>query len=42
MRSAISSIVIVTVSGRGDKDVDTALKWFAMDGSVDATTGGME
>lgn len=36
------SVVIVTVSGRGDKDVDTALKWFAMDGSVDATTGGME
>ncbi|MDK7698734.1 tryptophan synthase subunit beta [Cutibacterium avidum] len=35
-------IVIVTVSGRGDKDVDTALVWFDIDGSVDATTGGME
>lgn len=35
-------IVIVTVSGRGDKDVDTALTWFDIDGSVDATTGGME
>ena len=35
-------IVIVTVSGRGDKDVDTALAWFDIDGSVDATTGGME
>ena len=35
-------VVIVTVSGRGDKDVDTALKWFALNGSVDATTGGME
>ena len=34
--------VIVTVSGRGDKDVDTALAWFDIDGSVDATTGGME
>ncbi|MDU2578341.1 MAG: tryptophan synthase subunit beta [Cutibacterium avidum] len=35
-------IVIVTVSGRGDKDVDTALAWFDIDGSVGATTGGME
>ncbi|MDO4411943.1 tryptophan synthase subunit beta [Cutibacterium sp.] len=35
-------IVMVTVSGRGDKDVNTALKWFDIDGSVDATTGGME
>lgn len=35
-------IVIVTVSGRGDKDVDTALTCFDIDGSVDATTGGME
>ena len=35
-------VIIITVSGRGDKDVDTALKWFDIDGNVDATTGGME
>ncbi|WP_051232385.1 tryptophan synthase subunit beta [Acidipropionibacterium thoenii] len=35
-------VIIITISGRGDKDVDTALKWFGLDGSVDATTGGMK
>ncbi len=35
-------VILITVSGRGDKDVDTALKWFGIDGSVDATTGGMK
>lgn len=34
-------VILITISGRGDKDVDTALKWFGLDGSVDATTGGM-
>lgn len=35
-------VIIITISGRGDKDVDTALRWFGLDGSVDATTGGMK
>ncbi|AXE38754.1 Tryptophan synthase beta chain [Acidipropionibacterium virtanenii] len=35
-------VILITVSGRGDKDVDTALRWFGLDGSVDATTGGMK
>lgn len=34
--------IVVTVSGRGDKDVRTALRWFGIDGTVDETTGGME
>ncbi|HMQ37738.1 MAG TPA: tryptophan synthase subunit beta [Micropruina sp.] len=33
-------IVVVCVSGRGDKDVDTAIKWFGLDGSADASVGG--
>ena len=33
-------ILVICLSGRGDKDVDTAIKWFGIDGSVDATVGG--
>ena len=33
-------IIVVTLSGRGDKDVDTAIKWFGLDGSADASVGG--
>ena len=33
--------ILVTVSGRGDKDVDTAMKYFGVNGDVDATTGRM-
>ncbi|GAB3623224.1 tryptophan synthase subunit beta [Mariniluteicoccus endophyticus] len=34
-------IILVNLSGRGDKDVETAIAWFGLDGSVDATTGGV-
>jgi tryptophan synthase beta chain len=33
-------LFIVNLSGRGDKDVDTAMSWFGLDGSADAITGG--
>jgi len=33
-------ILVICLSGRGDKDVDTAIKWFGIDGSVDASVGG--
>ena len=33
--------ILVTVSGRGDKDVDAAMKYFGVNGDVDATTGRM-
>ena len=33
--------LLVTISGRGDKDVDTAMKYFGVRGTVDATTGSM-
>jgi len=33
-------LFIVNLSGRGDKDVDTAMSWFGLDGSADASTGG--
>jgi len=33
-------LFIVNLSGRGDKDVDTAMTWFGLDGKPDATTGG--
>ncbi len=33
--------ILVTVSGRGDKDVDTAMRYFGVHGDVDATTGRM-
>ncbi len=34
-------LFIVNLSGRGDKDVDTAMTWFDLDGNPDATTGGV-
>ena len=33
-------VLVVCLSGRGDKDVDTAMTWFGLDGNPDATTGG--
>ncbi|MCW3157591.1 tryptophan synthase subunit beta [Micropruina sonneratiae] len=33
-------IIVICLSGRGDKDVDTAIRWFGIDGSVDDTVGG--
>ena len=33
-------VLVVCLSGRGDKDVDTAIRWFGLDGSVDKTAGG--
>lgn len=33
--------LLVTISGRGDKDVDTAMKYFGVHGDVDSTTGGL-
>ncbi|MGO1974429.1 MAG: tryptophan synthase subunit beta [Propionibacteriaceae bacterium] len=33
-------IILVSLSGRGDKDVTTAIDWFGLDGSVDGSTGG--
>ncbi|AWY95738.1 Tryptophan synthase beta chain [Propionibacterium freudenreichii] len=33
--------LLVTISGRGDKDVNTAMKYFGVRGTVDATTGSM-
>jgi tryptophan synthase beta chain len=32
-------VLVVCLSGRGDKDVDTAIRWFGLDGSVDKTAG---
>lgn len=34
-------LMLVCLSGRGDKDVDTAIDWFGLDGSADATSGGL-
>lgn len=39
-RPAEHPLILVCLSGRGDKDVNTALTWFGMDGSVDETRGG--
>jgi len=33
-------LIVVSLSGRGDKDVDTAIRYFGLDGTADATTGG--
>ncbi|MFT8395787.1 tryptophan synthase subunit beta [Propionibacterium sp.] len=33
--------LLVTISGRGDKDADTAMKYFGVHGTVDATTGSV-
>ncbi|WP_420175296.1 tryptophan synthase subunit beta [Luteococcus sp. OSA5] len=35
-------LVVVNISGRGDKDVDTAINYFGLDGSVDDVAGRME
>jgi tryptophan synthase beta chain len=32
-------IILVCLSGRGDKDVHTAIEWFGLDGTADATSG---
>ena len=34
-------IILVNVSGRGDKDVDTAVKWFGLTGKADKIVGEM-
>ena len=34
-------IIVVCVSGRGDKDVDTANRWFGLTGKPDFATGGV-
>ncbi len=31
--------IVISLSGRGDKDVDTAMKWFNIDGKADNSTG---
>ena len=33
-------LIMVCLSGRGDKDVETAIDWFGLDGRADLTTGG--
>ena len=33
-------ILLVNLSGRGDKDTDTALSWFGLDGTPDRSMGG--
>ncbi|MPN01043.1 Tryptophan synthase beta chain [bioreactor metagenome] len=33
-------LIMVTLSGRGDKDVRTATRWFGLTGEVDGTHGG--
>lgn len=33
-------LIVVCLSGRGDKDVRTAIDWFHIDGSVDEAVGG--
>ena len=38
----LEPLIVVCLSGRGDKDVNTALRWFGLDGTVDATTGGAQ
>ncbi len=34
--------ILISLSGRGDKDVATAFEWFGMTGEPDAVVGGME
>ena len=36
----VRPLIVVSLSGRGDKDVDTAIRYFGLDGTADATTGG--
>ncbi|MGD7787877.1 tryptophan synthase subunit beta [Propionibacteriaceae bacterium Y1700] len=35
-------IILVSLSGRGDKDVDTAITWFGLQGQPDEFTGGQQ
>ncbi len=35
-------LVLVCLSGRGDKDVATAISWFGLDGTPDTTKGGTQ
>lgn len=34
--------ILINISGRGDKDVDTTIKWFGLDGKPNYTVGQME
>ncbi len=34
-------VFVICLSGRGDKDVDTAIRWFGLDGSADKTAGNL-
>ena len=34
-------VIVVCLSGRGDKDVDTAIKYFGLTGKPDSATGGV-
>ncbi|OYN86566.1 tryptophan synthase subunit beta [Parenemella sanctibonifatiensis] len=34
-------IILVCLSGRGDKDVSTAMSWFGLSGEVDGSRGGL-
>ena len=34
-------VILVNLSGRGDKDVDTAISWFGLTGVPDAIVGGL-
>ena len=36
----LEPLICVCLSGRGDKDVATALRWFGLDGTPDQTVGG--
>ncbi|HRL48354.1 MAG TPA: tryptophan synthase subunit beta [Propioniciclava sp.] len=36
----LEPLICVCLSGRGDKDVSTALDWFGLDGTPDETVGG--
>ena len=35
-------VILVNLSGRGDKDADTAIRYFGLTGVPDATVGGMD
>ncbi len=35
----LEPLIAICLSGRGDKDVDTALAWFGLDGSADSVSG---
>jgi len=34
-------VIVVCLSGRGDKDVDTAITYFGLTGKPDSATGGL-